>query len=50
MLKSINTLSFKLIIGKNEIKQTDYVRYSDIFLNDQLNWKHQIVKNKWHFL
>ena len=39
--KSINTSSFKLTIGKNEIKQTNHVRYLGIFLDDKLNWEHQ---------
>ena len=40
--KSINTSSFKLTIGKNEIKQTDHVRYLGIFLDDKLNWEHHV--------
>ena len=39
--KSVNTSSFKLTIGKNEIKQTNHVRYLGIFLDDKLNWEHQ---------
>ena len=35
--KSIIISSFKLTIGKNEIKQTDHVRCSGIFLDAKLN-------------
>ena len=40
--KSINTSSFKLTVGKNEIKQADHVRYLGVFLNDKLKWEHHV--------
>ena len=40
--KSINTSFFNLTIGKNEIKQTDHVKYSGIFLDAKLNWEHHV--------